>query len=54
MQERCKCPFFKCRSKSPTEIHCYLLEEKIPICKDCWLKIAEGDYAWGEDNSEKL
>ena len=45
MQESCKNPFFKCKG-DPTDIKLYITSDKLPICKKCWEKLADGDYAW--------
>jgi len=48
MREKCRNPLFKCKSKTPEEIEVYIIYKgrKYPICKDCWVKIADSDIEW--------
>ena len=45
MPDLCKNPFFKCKG-DPSDVIVYLTDNKIPICRKCWLKIADGDFQW--------
>ncbi|RLF12389.1 MAG: hypothetical protein DRJ69_00970 [Thermoprotei archaeon] len=37
----------ECRS---TEIAVYIYHggERLPVCRRCWIELADGDYEWGE------
>lgn len=37
------------KGENPTDIGVFITykDENLPICKSCWLKIADSDYEWG-------
>lgn len=48
--EICSNPFFKCESKATSKIEVDIMynNERHPICRDCWAKIAESDIDWSQ------
>jgi hypothetical protein len=49
-KEKCSNPFFRCESQNPTDIALDIIYkgEQLPICEDCWTKLAETDIEWGQ------
>jgi hypothetical protein len=44
--ENCNNPWkTKCKKKD-IEVYIYYKNERLPICKKCWKKIAEKDVEW--------
>jgi hypothetical protein len=44
--ERCRNPWnTKCR-ETEIEVYIYHKGRQLPICRECWLKIAEKDLEW--------
>lgn len=50
MAESCQNPFFPCTSSNPTHIALDIVYkgERLPICEDCWTKIADSDIEWSK------
>lgn len=48
MPESCQNPFFSCTSSEPTKIALDILYkgQRLPLCKDCWQKLADTDAQW--------
>ena len=49
--EQCKNPF-KEDECTNTDVETYIVYkgERLSICKECWIKIAESDIQWSQEN----
>lgn len=46
--EECGNPWKKKCNNTDIDVYIYYRDGKIPICRECWTKIAKSDREWGK------
>ncbi len=54
MTDKCKNPWKQNCESEDIKLYIQINGNNLPICKECWPKIADSDKEWGPDIQTKL
>ena len=52
--EHCKNPWKPNCNSEDIKLYIQIKAENLPVCKTCWLQLAESDHEWGPDTQTTL